>query len=282
MLKAFKQNREKKAWLGIGLVCALLPLGAWADQSLSAGLQAYHAGDLGWARNIAVNHLDQPRGRLVHALCLVHDTKNGDVGRGLEALEQLYRDSAVDRAVRLEAGLSYGRVIQLLQVRNLHPEFDDADAAAFYREYIVLAADSKHACLAVLNLAELYCDAWLLHKDPRLGQQALSLLEEFIDRYAGSEPDLVPLHLMAEALYQEIDEDYRKSYEHLDAAYRLGIMKLQVRRAALLKMGRLNHLKLECPALAIRYYRDFLREFPNARQTPHVRRYLAELTAEDR
>lgn len=262
-------------WLLSATVC----LGESPD--LTAGMRAYQAGDFGEARRISALHLDQPHGRLVHALCLVHDADRGDLDQGLAALQALYRDTGAPVEIRLEAGLAYGRMIQLLQVRSLHPQFAGVDTAAFFREYIRQAGHTEYACLAALNLVELYCDNGLLQKDPRQADQALSFLETFFSDYQGPASDLLPLHLLAEGLYEEVTADFEKCYHHLSSAYRLGITKMQIERTVLFKMGRINHIKLNDPDRAAGYYRVFLKKYPNAQRTPQVKRYLAELPQED-
>ena len=87
----------------------------------------------------------------------------------------------------------------------------------------------------------------------------------------------VPLHLYLDTSYIDQRGDYARSFEHVREAFELGIVKEVLRRTVLFRLGRICDSKLDRDREARQYYEQFLKEYPFAKQTPLVKRYLEEM-----
>ncbi len=240
-------------------------------------LLSYQEGDLEKARRIAQSDPNLPVARLVLALCQVHGRDDSDRFAGLETLQQLFEDPEVERGIRIEAGLSRTRVLQLLARRDSSSTLQALQMPTAFQRLINLAEGRPESVQAAIYRTESLFDDYFETADPAKSEEAFSFLETFIATYTGAPRDLVPAHLYLEGYYLEIEQDYSKSFFHLQQAHQLGIRKLITERTVIFKLGRICDLKLADPASAERYYRMFLKRFPDARRTPLVKRYLREL-----
>jgi len=269
-------NRAKIHCLSL-FVSALLVMftagTAHAEETLDDALQAYQEAQLLKARRIALEHQDKPLGRLVLALCRIHDHANRDLNAGIAGLKELYEDDSLGDEVWTQAALTYGRTVQLLQARDLYPQFDGIDVEAVYRRILKRVPDSPQACLAVMYLAEKY----VLTKDESLREKAFKIVEAFLAAYKGDKADTVPVHLFVEVAYIAYKRDFSKSVEHLQAAYNIGIKTGTVEREVLFRIGRILDVKLDRKEEARRFYREFIEKYPDAKLTPVVERYLKEM-----
>ena len=247
-----------------------------AGEGLGEARRLYQEGDLTSARRIAAEHSSDPAGRLVLHLCRVHDAKDQDIAGGLAGLKALYEQKSLKGShphVWAEAALSYARVIQLLRERKLHTEYDRVDVRAVYRDIIASAPTDVRACTGLMYLAETH----LRSKDRAVQDEGFRIVEEFLAGHEGRPENAVPVHQYVEGYYVVLRGDYRKSFAHLKAAYEIGIPKEMLKRLALFRMARTCEVKLGRPEDAKRYYRLFLRDYPNDRRTPVARRYLEAL-----
>ncbi len=207
--------------------------------------------------------------------------KRKELAAGLAGLRALYEDAALRRdnkQVWAEAAVSYARVIQLLQNRNLRPEYANVDVGKVFRDVIRTVGESVRACTAVLYLT----DAHFKSDRQKTQDEGFALVEKFLAAYRGEKRNTVSLHLLVEGYYINLRADYARSYEHLKAAYDLGITKDMLRRVTLFRLGRMCDVKLSRKEQARTHYRDYLRLFPNAQRTPVVRRYLKVLEQEEK
>lgn len=266
-------------WVAGLFLAVFLLLGSRAPAiPLDAALEAYQENRLPEARRIAKSYADEPLGRLILGLCEIHGRNNRDYGAGLETLLGILNDKTVERGVRVEAGLAYARMVQLLQVRERFPEFNGIDVVPVYRELIELAGESRNAVIAALYLADYYMDCQAPGSKRVLQRKAISLLENFSADFEGPEHYLVPILLYLDRFYLLVEEDFQKSFEVIQRAYNLGIEQQLIDKTVLFKLGRISELKLGDNARAGEYYREFLEKYPHTRRSPMVRRYLKELT----
>jgi hypothetical protein len=250
---------------------------SFSPPNLEQCLLSYQEGDLEKARSIAQSDPNLPIARLVLALCQVHGRDDSDRFAGLETLKQLFGDPEVERGIRIEAGLSRTRVLQLLARRDSSSTLQPVQMRTTFQRLINLAEGRPESVQAAIYCTESLFDDYFETADPAKSEEAFSFLEMFIATYTGAPRDLIPAHLYLEGFYLEIEQDYAKSFFHLQQAHQLGIGKLNTERTAIFKLGRICDLKLADPASAERYYRMFLKRFPYARRTPLVKRYLREL-----
>lgn len=262
--------------LAVLIVAVLFQMGSRpgdGGSGLDEAFLAYQNGDLARARRIAEKHLHKAAGRLVFHLCQIHHGECQDLAGGLTGLKQIFEDVTIDPSIRAEAALDYARVIQIFQVRNMHREYANMDIGRVYQEVIQLDGEDVRACTAAIYLAQWYLDK----QDARMDEKAFQLIEGFLEDYAGPPKNTVPVHLFVEAFYIDRRRDYVRAVRHLEDAYDLGIVTDTVRREVLFRMGRIHDSKLKQAAKARAYYQRFLELYPNAPQTPLVRRYLKEL-----
>lgn len=279
-----QMNQTRRAYLLYG-ICIIITgilfsqLFAEKQNALDVCLDHYQQGKWVQARRIAEKHFESPVARLVYSLCLIHDKEHQNLDVGLKKLHELSNDQAVLLELRLEAQLSYTRMIQLLQARGRHQEYDHINVESLYLDLIEKAGPDTRACDAALFLVELYFESHLLNPKQTPASKGFEFLETFIANYPGGKKHLLYLHLYVDEFYIRIFKDYNKSFDHLKQAYQIGITDITTRRECLFKMARLCDLKLNDPLTAEKYYKEFLHLFPNATQTPLVRRYLKELKA---
>ena len=245
--------------------------------NLEQSLLSYQQGDLETARRIAQSDPNLPLARLILALCQVHGRDDSDLFAGLETLQQLFENPEVERGIRIEAGLSRTRVLQLLARRDSSSNLQVVQMRTAFQRLINLAEGRPESVQAAIYYTEFLFDDYFETADPANFEEAFAFLEIFIATYTGAPRDLVPAHLYLEGYYLEIEQDHSKSFSHLQQAHQLGIGQLTTERTVIFKLGRICHLKLADPASAERYYRMFLKRFPDARRTPLVKRYLREL-----
>ncbi len=138
----------------IALLAVCLVGATHSVETIDDALLAYQEMQLTKARHIAEEHRATPLGRLILALCRIHDHKKQDIDAGIAGLRELYEDDSIDVKVWTQAALAYGRIVQLFQGRDLYPQFDDIDVEAVYRRILERVPDSVDACLAVTYLAE--------------------------------------------------------------------------------------------------------------------------------
>jgi len=234
---------------------------------------AYQNSNLTRAKRLAKARLDDPMARLVFHLCQVHDAENPDLAAGLAGLKTIFEDETIDPAIRAEAGLDYGRVIQIYQARKMHPQYDNVDVRAVFRAVIGLLPEDAKACIAAKYLAETY----FFKQDKRQARRGFEFVERFLANYTGPDTNIVPLHLFVELFYIDIEGNYSKAFEHLRQAYRIGISTDVVKREVLYRMGRICHVHLKDTEQAGFYYRQFLQRYPAAYQAPVVEKYLRQL-----
>ncbi len=259
------------------VICSFSAKTAFAEEQIKDYLHYYQQGDLVMAAKLAEQNVNQPLGRLVLSLCRIHDLKNQKLEPGLAGLQDLFEDKSLESVIRLEAKLSYTRMIQLLQIRGRHKQYDSVNVEELYISLIKDAGVDERACYAALYLTELYFESYLKNRDIAKGQKAIECIESFLVDYTGNEHNTVFLYLYAEKMYTNITEDYSKSLMHLETAYRIGIKPAMARQNVLFKLGRISDIKLHDKETAAKYYKEFLRVYPNVIKTPLIRRYLQGL-----
>ncbi len=267
-----------RLWLVIAMIiCSLTAKTVFAEGQTKGYLHYYQQGDLVMAAKLAKQNTDKPLGRLVLSLCRIHDLKNQKLESGLDGLKKLFEDENLESAIRLEAKLSYTRMIQLLQVRGRHKQYDSVKVEELYMSLVEDAGTDNKACYAALYLTEFYFENYLKERQISEGQKAIDCIETFLKDYKGDEENVVFLHLYAEKMYTNITGDYSKSLMHLKAAYRIGIAPAMASQNVLFKLGRISDIKLNDTAAAAKYYNEFIRLYPNVIKTPLIKRYLREL-----
>ena len=292
---------KRASWaLSAGMLLAVL-VGcgekASSGKTVDGMLLLYQGGWYAQARAAALEHMDEPKGQLVYYLCRVFDFQNLNYEEGLDGLRKLYDDPAVRRndvGVWAEAGLSYGRVIQVNQLRKLvegdkgsqiPKKYDEVDVRAIFADIMEATPETAQGTMAGIYLGETYFRS----DEPGAFDKGFKALEACLageEAAAAKLPETdrkqrllhtVPLHLYLDIQYVDLKGDYAGSFEHLKAAFDLGIVKEILRRTTLFRMGRTCDIKLNRKREAKRYYEQFLVEYPFAKRTPLVKRYLEEM-----
>ena len=262
----------------------LIVLAACAAMSASAAgnpsdemFQAYSEQNFSIAKKLAVKQNNTPEGKLIYALCLIHDKESQDIPQGFKKLGELYRDSNLPKWLKVEVALSYARVAQLMQDRK-DIYGNAADGVKFndiYNDILKTSPDSTEACYAVV-----YKNAPLIESpDAAVSAKAFQEVEKFIKSFKGDPKLLGPVHLFADYEYIAVKKDYRQALEHLEAAVRLGLANPTLEQDNMFRIGRIYQVKLGDRQKAIEAYNNFLEKFPSSNRVPIVERYLEELGA---
>ena len=267
---------RKSIILLIILLCfssLLLHAGGDAPQDL----RMYTDGNYKMARMYAEKNLNDPMSQLIFALCQVNDVKNQELYEGLDNLKKLYGNEEIEKKIRLEAGFSYIRNVHILQIRGRHPRLKDIDTVSLYKEFIKFANRESIACMAAVYLADIHFESYSNNSEKGEALKAFRFLEDFSKNWKGNKKSLVPVYLFLDNYYIEVLNDYARSFNVLKKCYSIGITKEKIRREVLLKMGRMCDIKLGKKPLASKYYREFLRLYPNSETTAIVKQFLRNL-----
>lgn len=257
-------------------VCAVMTAAASGNPS-DEMFQAYSEQNFSIAKKLAVKQNNTPEGKLIYALCLIHDKESQDIPQGFKKLGELYRDSNLPKWLKVEVALSYARVAQLMQNRK-DIYGNAADGVKFndiYNEILKTSPDSTEACYAIV-----YKNAPLIENpDAAVSAQAFQDVEKFIKSFKGDPKLLGPVHLFADYEYIAVKKDYRLALEHLEAAVKLGLANPTLEQDNMFRIGRIYQVKLGDKQKAIEAYNNFLEKFPSSNRVPIVERYLEELGA---
>lgn len=252
----------------------LLPA-APGDDAADTMLAAYGNLDYAQACRLAEKMPENPKARLVLALARLFGRETQDLKGGLAALGALYRNRSLPQDVWAQAALSYGRTAQLIQERKeLYGDLaDEVTPREVFQEIIARVPNSRAACVALLF--ELTGD--LDSPAAATADATFAKLEKFCRDFRGSPEYLVPLHLFADQKYLVAKKDFRAAAGHLAEAHRLGIANPRDAEIALYRLGRMYDLKLQDPATAAKYYREFLARYSESGYAASVSRFLSQL-----
>jgi tetratricopeptide (TPR) repeat protein len=234
------------------------------------------------AKAAALQHMDDPKGILVYSLCRVFDSSDLNYEEGLSGLLKLYEDQGLRKSAPLvwaEAGLTYGRVIQVNQQRKkvegrsqIPAKYDGTDVRTIFADVMKEVPETAQGAMATIYLGETYFRS----QEKTDWDTGFEMVEKYLAEQK-DKPHTVPVHLYVDVQYVDHRGDYEKSFEHLKAAYELGIVKQVLRRVVLFRLGRTCDFRLHRNGEAKKYYEEFLEKYPFAKETPLVKRYLAEM-----
>ena len=259
------------------MACAAITAAAAAGNPSDEMFQAYSGQNFSIAKKLALKQSNTPEGKLILALCLIHDRESQDIPQGFKKLGELYRDSNLSEWLKIEVALSYARVAQLMQDRKdiYGNAADGVKFSDIYNEILKTSPDSTEACYAIV-----YKNAPLIESsDDAVSAKAFQDVEKFIKSFKGDPKLLSPVHLFAEYEYIAVKKDYRLALEHLEAAVKLGIANPTMEQDNMFRIGRIYQIKLGDKQKAIEAYNKFLGKFPSSNRVPIVERYLEELGA---
>lgn len=249
-------------------------------QGLEAARAAYAAGHFSEAERIASAHSGEPEAQLIQALCAIYRPQTARRNEGMQQLRALYDDEAAPLPIRIEAGLSYARLYQVLASRNMLQGMPEENLVEFYWEFIEFAQDAPQAPWAAQSIAALLAEDAAESGSAQGLREALPRLESFIAEYDGESNALAALHLTLETIYRDELDDFAAALRHAQAAIELGLAYVPYERAARYRMARMAHAGLGDLELARRYYEELLAAYPESREGALARAYLDDLSAE--
>ena len=255
----------------------LLASGVLLAKDLSPGdrmLEAYSNMQYPRARQLARKCYKLPEARLILALCAVFDRKKQDLGYGLPELKSIYDDKSLNSKLRLQAGLSYARAAQTLQMREgVYPVADGIDYNVIYDSIKNEYPSSPEACFAVVYQAQGLFESDI--KEDKI--KGITILEKFLNNYRGTKNFLAAINILLADEYIIVHGNYRKAVKYLISAYTNGISNPRSDEIILFRIARTYDLKLKDRKSAQKYYRLFIEKYPNSASTPIVKRYLREM-----
>lgn len=250
-------------------------LSGYAADKVDEMLEAYGNLNYSKATRLAETMPENPKAKLVLALCSLFSPISQDIQGGLEKLSDLYKNENIPIEVWCEAALTYGRVAQLVQERSeiYGGIAENINPPSVFHRIIERAPESNAACTALLF--ELLAD--FDSSDTQKVESAFQRLENFCREFKGKKKYLVPLYLLADQKYIFMKKDFSTAVENLRKAYEIGIANPKDAEVVLYRIGRIYDLKLKKNTQAAKYYRVFLEKYPESGYAPAVERFLQEL-----
>lgn len=236
-------------------------------------LKAYAAMDYVQAGKLAKEIPDTPEGQLIRGLCDLYDRAHQDIDRGLQTLAGLFYSENTPLPYRVEAGVSLGRITQLMKERReLY-----GNAADRYNHVKIY---NKVRELAPGSMADR--DVFLYQirerlEDPKQTDDAFRDLETYFKEFKGDRKLLPPLHLLAEYEYIRLRGDYKSAIRHLEAGYETGFANPSETRSSLFRLAFLYHKKLHNKPMAVKYFKEYQKRYPYSGQAVVAKRFLEEL-----
>ena len=266
---------KKKILIGITLAMLAVIVSA-GKKTTPAGriCDAYANMQYPLARTLSAKYPELPEAQLVRALCAVYDRRKQDLNYGLPELKRIYEDKKFKEALRLQAGLAYARAGQTLRMRpGVYPQAESIDYESVYDAIIANYPDSSAACFAVTYQTE----GWFTSGDENKIEKAFADLKNFMKDYKGPKRYLGALNIMLADCYIIHGRHYDKAVKHLVAALDLGISNPRTAEQILYRIGRTYDIKLHDIKLAEKYYKKFLKEYPNSAYATIIERYMKEI-----
>ncbi len=253
----------------------IFPVSGKADyeNDIESALKAYQDMRFKTARKITKKYLNKPEAELIYYLCFIYDKDKKDIPFGLKGLKKIINNPEVDSDIWSEAALSYARVLQIAHKQNKLKDFSDNEITDTYKSIIKKVPSSAYSCIAVTYMAEPY----FFSKDKKVQNKGFKLLEDFLRKYKGDPENTITIHLYIERMYVNLKQDYKKSFSHLESAYKIGITSDVKRETVLFRLGRISEVKLKNNDIARKYYNEFLKKFPYSNRASIVKRYLKNL-----
>jgi tetratricopeptide (TPR) repeat protein len=176
--------------------------------------------------------------------------------------------------IRLIAGISCARGAQALNMRNgLYPAAEAVDYVSIYKQIMKNYPDSSSAVYSLMYLGQELFDS---NSDEKV-TEAFKMFNDFITSYHGNRLYLSPLHLMLADQYIIHRVEYDKAVKHLEECYKIGIANPKNRESAIYRIARIYESRLKSRKNAIKWYRLYLKEYPNSSNSALVKRYLKEM-----
>ena len=264
-----------KVHLLLFMTFAVVMTVAGGDNTSDEMFQNYSEMNFSAAKKLAIKQQNKPEGKLILALCLIHDKSAQDIPRGFNLLGELYSDGNLSQGMKIQTALAYARIAQLIQDRkDIYGNIADrVKYNDIYDEVIALSPGSTEACYAIVYKNQPLVES----SDAAVSARAFKEIEAFIASFKGDAKLLGPVHLFADYEYIAINKDYKRAVEHLERAVELGIANPTSEQDNIFRIGRIYHAKLADKQKAIKAYNKFLEKFPSSNRAPVVERYLEEL-----
>jgi Tetratricopeptide repeat len=238
-------------------------------------LEAYSNMQYPQARQLTGKYYKLPKARLVKALCAVFDRKKQDLGYGLPELKNIYDDKSLNFRLRLQAGLSYARAVQTLQMREgVYPIVNGIDYNVIYDSIKNTYPNSPEACFAVVYQVQRLFDS----NNKKDKAKGIAILEKFLTCYKGPKNFLAAINILLADQYIINYINYREAVKYLINANESGISNPRTCEIVLFRIARTYDLKLKDKKSAKKYYNLFIKKYPNSSSAPVIKRYLQELS----
>ncbi|MFA5291727.1 MAG: hypothetical protein WC496_01685 [Phycisphaerae bacterium] len=248
------------------------------EGTIEDAVQAYANTQFPKAKSIASKHLEEPLGKLIFCSCQIFDIKNLNYNSGLAGLKELYEDTNIPTDIRVEAAISYARVIQVFQTRGIYAEYKEVAVEKVYKDILNLDNNDRRACTTAVYLMELYINS----KEKQGDEKIIKFTDNFVNNFNGEKKYLVPVHMAISNYYLVFKNNYVSAVEHLKKAYELGIERDLLKRDVLFRIARISEYNLDDLETGKKYYEEFLRLYPDALTTPVVKRYLKDLQEKEK
>jgi tetratricopeptide (TPR) repeat protein len=203
---------------------------------------------------------------------------DGDKMLGLTQFKSLFNSE--NEQIKRQSMLSYARGIDLMKMRpDLFPEAASLpETTGIYQTILTAYPDNKVACYAIIFKCKKVFDA------PKVDKAKLDAAFAELERFL-AQPEkrdrafLGIVHWFASNEYIAQNGDYKRAVAHLVRAGELGIANPSFLTEIRFQTARLYDIKLHDKKNALKYYKIFVKHYPDSKSTIPVKRFIKQLEA---
>ena len=266
----------RRKLFGICVSC-LIGSQLYSADIMSQLTQAYSLQDWPKVRKLLVEISDPVTKKYAEAIFNLN-APDGDKTLGLKQFKSLFQ--AKDKKIQRQAMLSYARGIDLMKMRpDIYPEAADLpDSTELYQKIITTYPMSKAAAYAIIFETKKTFDT------PNVSEgeidKAFAALEQFLASHEKRNKDFLGIiHWFASNEYIAQRQDYKLAVAHLVKAGERGIANPSFLTEIRFQTARLYDIKLNDKQNALKYYKIFVKHYPDSKSTIPVKRFIKQLEA---
>ncbi len=217
-----------------------------------------------------------PESKLVTALCCLYDQSHRNSARGLKILEELWKDSALDKKLKISVGLSYARAAQLMQLRKIEHAADGIDWKQIYHDLLLMRPTGIDSCrIFIYQIEEPLHKAMESSNRVELDKMAATI-SGFCDSYSGAEDGLAGIYTVLGRVYLRLGK-YPQTVSSFESALKCGPLPARFRKEVICRIARISQQQLNDIVKARKYYELLVKDYPYSSEGIVAERYLKEI-----
>lgn len=203
-------------------------------------------------------------------------SSDGNKYKGLKLMKSLLEEK--NQQVKLQAMLAYARNIEIMKMRpDLYPDASSQPSSIkYYDKLIKNFPASKEACYAIVfKSRNLINNAGKNKVQVKL---AIAEVENFLSKSQEHNKNFLGIvHWFLANEYITTERNYKKAVEHLIRAEKYGITNPRVTTEIRFQIGRIYDIKLKDKKNALKYYKLFVKHYPESRTSRAIKHFIKEL-----